>query len=253
MVIDNIQGKRGLLGVDLVAKGIPDGHTLLFTSGSTLTVIPHLFSQFLYRHESLTPITQVARTPFVLVVHPSTMGTVREVAERHLNYASGGVGTISHLMGELFNSASGAQWVHVPYKGIGPALVGLLSERSGAFFYTATATWPHVRSGKLRALAVTGNARMPQLPVVPTFEELGISVYLQEWYGLFAPAGTPPEVSSRYYHEVSTILRTQAVRETINSSLLFSDDVPPTVLANVIRNESAILGNIIRSRGIRAE
>lgn len=216
-VIDNRGGASGNIGTAVVAKSPPDGYMLLITSSSPIVINPNLFKSMPYdAQKDLAPITNVLRVPLVLAVHPSVPAKNLKELMAHLKaqgskaqYASAGNGTPQHMTGELFKTAANLKEVtHVPYKGSAPALTDALGGHVPMVFDSTIAILPHLTSGKLRPIAVTGAKRSPQLPDVPTFKESGLpGVESYAWYGFFAPAKTPKEVVGKLNAEAQKVMK----------------------------------------------
>src|SRR3982751_5080569 len=223
VVIENRAGAGGIAGTEAAAKAAPDGTTFLMTNVSLVT------SAFLYAglpydpQKDFVPVTLVATSPLMLVVHPSVAASsVKELVALakanpgRLNFGSGGVGSTPHLSVELFKSAAGIDAVHVPYKGGAPALNDLVGGQLSFMIENMPGTMPFVRGGKLRALAITSVQRSPLEPALPTMAESGVRGYeLVGWQGLFAVAGTPHEIVARLQAEVAKVLRLAEVRERL--------------------------------------
>ena len=214
LVIDNRPGASGNIALELLAKSTPDGHVLMLTT-PTLTVNPALYPKLSYDAlRDFAPVALVASTVYILVVHPSLpVKTVKELIAlakakpRELLYSSGGNGAAAHLAGELFRSMSGIQLVHVPYKGIAPALIAVLSGESQITFGSQPSTLPQVKQGKLHALAVTSAQRSSFTPTLPSIAEAALPGYdTTAWYGVIAPARTPPAVISRLNRDIQRVL-----------------------------------------------
>ena len=208
-VIDNRAGGNATIGTQMLARAAPDGYTLGVLD-TALTINPGLFAKLPYDAlKDFMPITLIATSPLVLVVHPSVpVKTTKELIALakarpgQLTFSSGGAGTGTHLSTELFKSVTGMDVIHVPYKGAGPAMTAMLSGEVGMNFSLPASIPPHIRAGRARALAITGANRFPGLPEVPTLTETGVTgVNADPWWGMFAPAGTPQPIVSRL-HEV---------------------------------------------------
>jgi tripartite-type tricarboxylate transporter receptor subunit TctC len=221
VVVENKAGAGGIIGADLVAKSAPDGYTVLVTSISH-TINPSVTKglPFDTRHD-FAPVMLIADAPNILVLHPSVPATslaeLVAFAKREpgrLNYASSGVGTSTHLCGELFRSMTGAELTHVPYKGGGPAVADLLGGQVQLMFATLPTVLEHVRAGRLRAIGVTGGQRFAGAPDIPTIAEAGLAGYeVSGWSGLFAPARTPRAAIDRLASETAKILADPALKE----------------------------------------
>ena len=223
VVIDNRAGASGTIGASIVVKAEPDGHTLSFAASPEVAIYRALMKNPPYDVlKDLQPVTLVGRVPFMLVVHPSVAaGSVKELIALAkakpgaLNFASFGNGTSNHLVGEAFRAAAGVNIVHIPYKGSAPAITDLLGGQVQMTFDTVPVVLPQVRAGKLKALAVATPRRSPLAPDVPTMDEAGIAGFFGgTWFGVLAPARTPPSIVERLNREISTILRAPDVVQT---------------------------------------
>ena len=221
VVIDNRPGANTNVGTEFVAKAPPDGYTLLATA-STLTINPSLYATLPYDPvKDFAPITLIALTPLILVVHPSLpVKSVKELIALarskpgQLNYGSAGNGSALHLAGEMFNSLARVKLVHVPYKGVTGAFSDLLGGQISIMFPGAPIALPQVRAGKLRALGTTGARRTPAAPELPPIGESGLPGYeVSVWYGMLAPAGTPAAVINRLHPEISKIVQLPEIKE----------------------------------------
>src|SRR5256886_9892274 len=205
-VVENRPGAGGNIGTDFVAKAAPDGYTLLSVGPGSLIINPLIGKVPYDTGRAFAPVTLMARAPNALVAHPSLpAGSVKELIELarsepgRVNYGSGGNGSTPHLAGAMFAAMAGVALTHVPYKGTAPATADLIGGQIQIAFLGIPAVLPHVKSGKLRALAVTGLRRSPELPEVPTVDESAVPGYeLSPWYGLLAPSGTPREGAARF-------------------------------------------------------
>jgi len=248
IVIVNKTGAGGSIGASSVSQAAPDGTTLLLANNGIMTVNKALQRSLPFDPQSdFAPIIQFARSPQVLVVPATASGDIRQVASRSLTCGSAGQGSLSHLACEAFKKATGASWTPVSFAGQGPAAVALLGGHVGAAFLDAGSAASHLKSGKLRALALTGDRRSYALPDVPTFDQLGISgVDLTAWYGLFAPRGIAPEAVARWYHEVSKGLRDAELRKNLLAMSLDIVDVPPLDLSRALRAESEEMSSLVQ-------
>jgi tripartite-type tricarboxylate transporter receptor subunit TctC len=226
VIVENRPGANGNLAAGAVARAVPDGYTLLATGGSTLNLNPHLYKQLPFDPlKSFVPITLTARTNLILVVHPKlkveTVEAFVAVAKAQpgkLNYGSAGNGSLLHIAGELFNDGAGVDTNHVPYKGLAPAVNDLLAGQIDFMFDSAT-TVPHIKSGKLKGLAVVGPNRLAALPELKILSAHGIKgmEVASGWHGLFAPAGTPPEIVARLNAEAVKVLAMPKIKERISA------------------------------------
>ena len=222
VVVDNKPGAGGTLGSAEVAKAAPDGYTLLLATTSTHSIAPSLYKNIPYLvDKDFAPISEVATATNVLIVTPNL--PVKDVAELvalakskpdALNYASSGNGTIVHLQTELFKLASSTKLTHVPYKGTALAIPDLISGQTHVMFDSLVSALPHIKGGKVRALAVTSAKRTPLLPYVPTVIETGLPGYdVNTYFGLFAPPGTPRDIVQRLHREVVIAVLSADVKE----------------------------------------
>lgn len=222
-VIDNRPGASGIIGTDIVAKAQPDGYTLLVMS-LTLAVNPSLHRRLPFNTEKdLIPITLIASAPLMLVVHPSLpVHSVKDFIAYtkanpgKLNFGSGGPGSTPHLAGEMLKTMAGLRMTHVPYKGGGPALADLVGGQIQLMLENIPSTLPYVKAGRLRALAVTSLNRSPLVPDLPTLDQAGVKGYeLTGWNGLFAPAGTPKQITNRLHSATMKALAEPEVKKRL--------------------------------------
>ncbi len=220
-LVENRPGAASTVGTAAVAKSAPDGYTWLFTS-SHYAIIASLYRKLPYDpRKDLVPVSMVANVPVILVVNPSVSAksvpeliALAKAQPGKLNFASSGSGGVAHLSGELFNAMAGVSMNHVPYKGGAPAMQDLLGGHVQVMFDAISTSLPHIKTGKLRALAWTGKARSPILPELPTIAEAGVPGYASAaWFAMFAPAGTPPEAIRKVAAEVRRIVNQPDVRE----------------------------------------
>ncbi|MCW5653418.1 tripartite tricarboxylate transporter substrate binding protein [Hydrogenophaga sp.] len=248
MVVEYKPGANGTLGAAYVAKTPADGYTLLMAVNSTMTINPSLYGQLPFDPlKDFAPISMVFTSANLLVVNASSpVKTVQQLIELarkrpgKVFYGSAGNGSTTHLSGEMFRQISGAPLAHVPYRGSGPAISDLLGGQLD-FIFVDTSALAHVAAGRLRALAVTGKTRLAAAPEVPTMEEAGIKgFYVDTWYSLAAPAGTPPEVVQRLSAEVARMVASPTVRERMRH--MGTDpavDTRPAHLGEVMRADTA--------------
>ena len=221
--VENRGGAGNIIGIDLVAKSPPDGYTLLVCAG-TITINHIMYKKLPYDVlRDLAPITQLVSLPNVLVVHPSqpfkTLADFIAAAKAkpgQVNYASAGVGSNLHLSMELLKARTGIDVVHVPYKGVGPAMSDLLGGHVASMVSNVASAKPHIDNGKLRALGVTSRARSAVLPEVPSMDEAGVKGYeVLNWFGMFAPAGTPAPIIARMQAESKALLETAEMKKRL--------------------------------------
>ena len=231
IIIDNRPGAAGNIAVEILTKATPDGHTLLYSSNA-IALSPGLYSKLGYDPwKDLAPITEIGNGCLIFVVHPSLPAkSVQEFIDYakarpgQLNYASSGAGTSTHLAAVLFSQRTGIQTQHIPYKGTAPSLVDMIAGRTQFLMGAVLTAVPHIKEGRLRALAVTGPKRIKSLPEVRTLEESGLPGFVvTTWQGLFAPAGTPAPVLARVHSEIVKAVQSPELRPKIEQQ-----DMDPT-------------------------
>jgi tripartite-type tricarboxylate transporter receptor subunit TctC len=261
IVVENRPGAGGNIGTDSVAKSAPDGYTLVSVGPGALIINPLLGKVPYDTMRDFAPVTIMAVAPNALVAHPSF--PAKSVAELialarakpgTINYASGGSGSTPHLAAALFAVMAKVQLTHIPYKGTGPATADLIGGQVQIAFLGIPTVLPHIRSGKLRALAVTGKHRSPELPGVPTVDEAGVAGYeVSPWYGLLAPAGTPAAVVARLSSEATKIVRAPEMREQLSAQGAEPAGGTPDEFAKTLRADAAVWGKVVKQAGIRAD
>ncbi len=261
VIVDNRAGAGGNLGAEIAAKAAPDGYTLFMGTPA------HAINTGLYRKlnydlvRDFVPISQVTSGQYVIVVHPSLpVKSVKELIAlararpAQLNYASAGSGNATHLAGELFNSLAQVQLVHVPYKGSGPAVVDLIGGQVQIMFPNITAALPQVKTGKLRALAVTGRKRTAVAPELPTAIEAGVPGYVvTSWFGMLAPAATPRDLVQRLNAELAKAAKTLDMRERLAGEGAEPTASTPEQFAAFIQTEIEQWTKVVRAARISAE
>jgi tripartite-type tricarboxylate transporter receptor subunit TctC len=256
-VVDNRPGAGSLIGLEILANAAPDGSTLMMISATTV-VYPILYKSRFDILRDFTPVSQVTAQGYVLVVHPTIPAkSVTELVEYaranpgKLDYASSGIGSPIHMSTELFQIVTGTRMIHVPYKGLAAAYVDLLSGRIQLSFATIISSLPHVKAGRLRALAVTPAKRAPVLPDVPTLGEAGVPVVVVNWYGLIAPAGTPKAVVERISGETAKAMQSPDMMKRLVAEGSEAVSASPKAFATHIRAEHDLWSKVIKQAGIR--
>lgn len=261
-VIDNRAGAGGNIGSEMVAKALPDGYTLLMGFVGTHAINASLYSTMPYDNaKDFEPVSLVAMVTIILVVHPSIpANSVKELIvlarsrPGQLTFGSPGNGTPQHLAGELFNTMAGVKMVHIPYKGAVPALTDLLGGRVSLIFSSMPPALPHVKAGKLRALAVTSARRSSAAPDVPTIAESGLPGYeVINWYGILVPAGTPKEIVARLNAEILKILNVPDVKERLSAQGAETFSSTPQEFAAYIRKETEKWAKVVKYSGARLD
>jgi tripartite-type tricarboxylate transporter receptor subunit TctC len=260
-VIDNRGGAGGVVGATLAAKSQPDGYTLLLGSSGALTISPNLSKLSYDPSTDFAPIGMVATSQFILVVHPSvpahSVEALIKLARSRpggLRFGSAGTGNVGHLAGELFKSVAKVEMIHVPYKGAGPMTVDLLAGQVDLGFPGLSSLVPHVKTGRVRALAVTGLRRADILPDLPTLSEAGLPGYEAiTFWGLLAPAKTARESLRRLSAAVAEAMKTAALRDMYAKGGNDPTTSTPEEFATRIRNDIAKWAGIIRAAGIKEE
>lgn len=262
VVVDNKPGATGTIGGALVAKAAPDGQTALMTTIGAQAIAPHLLAKMAYDPlTDLEPVVLVGTIPHLLVVAASqpwsTVSELLAAAKARsgaLAFASGGNGTILQMQAELLAMRSGVKFLHVPYKGDTPALQDTLGAQVQFMFAPVAAALPHVKAGKLRALAVTSAARLKVLPEVPTMAEAGHKDFVvEQWQGVYLPARTPPATVQRLNGEINKALRESAVAELADKLGVTLVGGSPQRLAEQQKADSATWARVIRSANIQAD
>ena len=259
-VVENRPGAGTMIGTEAAAKSAPDGYTILLSSIATHALSPNLYARVPYDPiKDFAPITLLGIAPTVLVVNSElparNLGELISLAKtKELAYASGGNGTPPHINAEVFKSVAGVNLLHVAYKGGGPALVDLVAGRVHVMLDTAASAMPHVRGGKLRALALSAPKRSAEYPDLPTFAEAGLPQYdTNAWYSMHAPAGTPPDVVRRLNAELVAILRDPEILARFKQLSTEPVGNSPEEFAAFVRAELDKYARIIKSAGIRLD
>ena len=262
IIVDNKPGGSGNIGNQFVARSKPDGYTLLMAYSGYQVGNPHLFKDAGWEPiKDFVPVAMVTRAPQVVAIHHALpVNTLQELvayAKKNpgkLNYASSGNGSIQHIAGELFKQLTGTFITHIPYRGSGPAVQDLLAGTVDLHITTPASVVAHIKSGRLRALAVTSPKRLTSLPDVPTATEAGLKGYdLDSWFALYAPVGTPAAVVQQINAEVNKILQTPEVRKKAEDSGTAVEAMTPAQLGEFTRKELDYWGGVIKSSKITAD
>jgi tripartite-type tricarboxylate transporter receptor subunit TctC len=262
VLVDNRPGAATMVGAELAAKSPPDGYTVFNGSNTTLSINPNLYSKVPYDPiKDFAPVTYIASLPNLLVVHPSLpVRTVKELAALarvkpgQLNFGSSGTGTPAQLAGVMFGDAAGVKLVHVPYRGSSQALTALISGETQIMFSSITSTLPFVKSGRMRAIAVTGAKRSLAAPELPTVAESGFPGFeAVTWYGLFVPAGTPAAIIARLNAEMVKILHAPDFRDWLVTQGADPVGGTPEELAAFVKSELNKYAKIVKASGMRPD
>ena len=263
VVVENRPGAGGGIGAELVAKAPGDGYTLLMGAVSTHAINPSLYAKIGYDpQKDFVPVALVAQVPNILVVHPSMpVQSVKELIAYakakpgSLSFGSGSTGSTGHLAGELFKTMAGVDMAHIPYKGGAPAMQDLLAGQTQLMFDNLANALGQVKSGKLRALAVTTAQRAPAVPELPTIAESGLPGFdLTTWFGVFVPAGTPPDIVAKLNAEIGKALASKELTERLAAmGTAPPENNTPERFASFVRNEAAKYAQVVKESGARVE
>ena len=261
VLVENRTGAGGNIGADVVAKSAPDGYTLLMGSIGTQAVNVSLFRDMPYDPaKDFTAIALVLEAESLLAIHPSVPAktpaeliALARTDPGKLAYGSAGVGTASHLAGELFKSMARVDITHVPYKGNVPAITDLLAGQTQMVFATMPTVLPHVKAGKLKGIAVLGKRRLPAAPEFPAMAETLPGFEVNNWIGTFGPAGLAPEIAARINSEILAVMRTPEVQQRLLGEGARFTSMSPEQFAGFVAAETAKWGKLIREIGIRAD
>jgi tripartite-type tricarboxylate transporter receptor subunit TctC len=256
VVVDNRAGAVGTIAHSEASRAKPDGYTLILATNSTYAIAPHLIKPLSYGPDALAPIALVGTSPLILTVKPTlNVQSVKEVIDLarqqpgRLNYSSGGNGSTSHLASELFKDLTRTSITHIPYKGGGPATLAVASGEVDLGFVDIGVAVPMIRAGRLKAVAVSGSARSPVLPQVPTVEEAGVPRFESATkFALFAPAGTPPAVIERLAEAVRSVQKNDELKDRLRQQGIELVATGPAELRKDAADDLAKWGRLIRER-----
>ena len=261
IVMDNRAGAGGIIGAEIVVNANPDGYTLMFAHSGPLAIEAALHSKLSYHPlKSFAPVSLVAASPYVLIVTSATPAkSVKDLIALarsrpgKFHYASGGIGTGLHMAGELLNLAAGLKMVHVPYKGAGPSMAALMSGEVDMMFNGVSSALPHVKAGRLRAIAISSAQRSPLLPDLPTVAESGLRYETAGWYGLVAPAGTPKPVTARLQASLHQALNAPEMKERLAAQGIDGIASTPEQLTKHLRSELDKWTAVVKAAGLKVD
>ena len=260
VIIENRGGAGGNIGAEAVYKADPDGYTLLFTAGGTLTNNKALYGRLNFDPDAFVPVALVAANYSVLVVHPKVAtGTLQQFIAYakanpdKLDYASPGSGTGSHLTGEMFKAMAGVRMTHSPYKGTGPAMGDLVGGQVASMFAELGSVLPHIRAGKVRALAMTSEKRMAALPDIPTVAEVLPGCLATPWNGAVAPPKTPPAIANKLSAGIAEILKQPDVQKRLADRSFEAMGGTPEQMSLFMKQETERWDKVIRATGLKAD
>ncbi len=262
VLVENRVGASGTIGADVVAKSPPDGYTLFLANTTPNAMAPHVIEKLPFdARKDFAPITLIADTPNILVVHPSVPAknvteliAVMKAKPGKLTFASSGQGSVQHFAAEMFKQMAGVDIVHVPYKGSSQAMTDLIAGNVDINFDTMTAALPSVKAGKLRALAVTSTKRASGVPDLPTVAEAGLKGYeISTWYGLVAPAGTPPAIVAKIQQDIARALQLPDIKQRFAELSAEPGGMPPAEFGRFLQAEFDKYGRLAKQANIKVE
>jgi len=261
IIVENRAGAQGAVGLQAAKAAPPDGHTFVYTNVSNISIAPSLGANLPYDAErDFVPVTQLGLTVLAMVVPTSlNVRTLKDFIGHakanptKISFASFGNGSTSHVYGEMLKAAAGMEMTHVPYKGAGPAVQDIMAGHATTGIHDLGSVSPHIASGRLVALAVTGPKRWPLLPEVPTFVELGYPLDIAGWNAIHAPAGTPRAIVERMSAEINRVIQSPEGREQMLKFGLLATGTTPDELGAVIRRDTPRWAEVIRKAAIKAD
>jgi tripartite-type tricarboxylate transporter receptor subunit TctC len=260
IVIDNRAGAGGIIGAEIVVNANPDGYTLMFAHSGPLAIEAALHSKLSYSPvKDFAPVSLVAASPYVLIVTAASpaksvkdLVALARAQPGKIHFASGGIGTGLHMSGELLSHAAGIKMVHVPYKGAGPGMTALMSGEVDTMFNGVSSALPHVKAGRLRALAVSTAQRSPLLPDLPTVAESGLRYETSGWYGLVAPARTPKAIIDKLQSQLHRAMNTPEMKQRLASQGIDGIASTPEELSRHLRAELDKWTAVVKAAGLKA-
>ena len=261
LVYDNRPGAGGIIAGEVTARSNPDGYTLLFSTSAAIAVSVSLYKKLPYDPvKDFAPIVLVATQPYMLIAHPASAGSVKELIAMakakpgQIGFAHTGAGTGTHLTGELFMRAAQVKMLSVPYKSIAGSITAVVSGEVPLTFTSIFSAWAQAKTGKARALAVTGKTRSPAVPQVPTMAEAGLPNFeTGNWYGVLAPAATPRPIVVQLNKQINEVLQRPEVKETLVKLGYEPAGGSPEAFAKFIKSEMTEFAEVVRSAGLKAE